>query len=541
VGGTVLIFIILELWRPCYFLTDDNLSGYFPVVTEAGRHLKAGQSPFYSDYLYGGHYDALRDIEYDIWQPQLLLLSLLADTPAKFWILDIDAFVLLLITVTGFTFLAWRLREMFSLPIPEDCLIFYTLSFVFGTYFLTVGPSWISFLVTQGCLPWLTLGIMEKKPVRGVFLVTIFTIHQILGGYLGLLVSGTLCLSVFALVVAWCRRSVQPVFVWGAGNVIGVLVLAPLLLLILDGFGHTRRIHGMSLDELSIFSIPPTTFLSSFFMGNWSELIARWMGDASLRSLSFPFLSSILACPAAWCILPALFAEGRWRYLDKLCLGLVLMLACLIIRPHALAVLMQHLPLFRSMRWPFREGLLFLFFFHLFLILRFPEKPPRWQTAAATFSLLVFLLPLPFIRPPTLNPLALDRQLLFSGRAEIFWSKVKATLKPTDEVAAVIDQDYWNKHWKDIPYTLLDTASFPAFFQVRCVSGYSTAAPLDQVPLKGFEPYFWFGAYGEAQVGAILARQPDLKLIRIESTHPLKITMSSGNGPAVDLSTDLPK
>ncbi len=544
VGVSFLIFALLEFWRPYYFLTDDNLSGFFPAVTEAGRHLKAGQSPFYSEYLYGGHYNALRDIEYDIWQPQVLLLSLLADTPARFWIIDIDALFLLLLNVTGFTILAYQLRREFSLRIPDVYIIFYTLSFVFSTFMLTIGSSWLNFLVTQSCLPWLTLGILETKTLRGLLFVTVFTLLQVLGGYLGLWVSGTLCLSVFALVVALCRHSVRPLFLWGAGNLLAVLALAPLLLSILDGFSHSRRIHGMAIEDLSAYSFPAPVFLFSLFAGNWTEICDRWVGDSDLHKLAFPYLLSILACPAAWCVPRALLGGPRWRYLDKLCLGLVAALVLFMIRPHALALLMQHLPVFRSLRWPFREGLLFLFFIHMLLVLRFPEKPARWQPGIATFSLLVFLLPLPFLRVPTLNPLTLDRQLLFSGRAEAFWSHVKASLKPTDEVATVIDLDYWNHcHEKneDIPYTLLDTASFPAFFQVRSISGYSTAAPLDQVPLKDIVPYYWFGAYQETQVGQILAERPHLKLIRIESIHPFKITLSDGAGDPVDLSADLPK
>lgn len=538
-GASVLVFILLEIWRPYYFLTDDNLSGYFPVVTEVGRHLKAGQSPFYYDYLFGGHYNGLRDIEYFAWHPFALVLSLLVDTGGRFWIVDIQAMLFLLITVTGFTILAHRLREEFSLPIPDRYLVFYTLSFVFSTYILTIGPSWIGFLVNQGCLPWLMLGILDRNLRRGTFLVAIFTVYEVFGGLSGLFVSGNLCLSVVALVVALCRRSIQPLFIWGAGSVIAVLMLTPFWLHILDGFAHSRRIHGMTLEQLSAFSIPPATFVSSFLLGNWSEPLARWYGDSSLCTLTFPYLSTILACPAAWCLLPALVGGGSWRYFDKLCLGLALVLVWLIIRPYGLAVVMYQLPILKSMRWPFREGLLFLFFIHLLLILRFPEKPLRWQTATAVFSLLMFLLPLPFIRPPSLNPLALDRQLLFSGRADAFWAKVKSTLQPTDEIATVIDVAYWNKNREHIPYTLLGTANFPSYFQVRCISGYSSTAPQDQVPLKTI-PEYWFGAFSEAQVGAILAERPDLKLIRIVSTHPLKIMMSTGNGPPVDLSADLP-
>jgi hypothetical protein len=146
----------------------------------------------------------------------------------------------------------------------------------------------------------------------------------------------------------------------------------------------------------------------------------------------------------------------------------------------------------------------------------------------------MFLAPVPFIRPPTLNPLLLDREYLFSGKAERFWALVKSQLKPTDEIATVMNETYWKNNSRDIPYTLLCTANFPQVFQVRCISGYEPTAPSDQMPLKTL-PLFWFGAYSDDQVAEILAQKPDLKLIRIESTHPFKITMSTGAGPPVDL------
>jgi hypothetical protein len=538
-GASLLIFAALQAWRPCYFLTDDNLSGLWPVVIEIGRHLQAGQSPFVSDYLFGGHYNQLRDISCQTWHPLVLGLSLLADTPAQFWIMDILALILLLLATAGFTVLAWRLRKEFSLPIPDAYLIFYTLSFVFSTFILTVGPGWIEFLASQSCLPWLTLGILDTRPLRGSLLIAVFTIHELLLGYLGLLVSISLCLSILALLVAVARRSICPVFCWAAGSLLGILLLSPLLLATFDGFAHTSRVHGMTLDLLTVFSIPPATFLSSFFLGNWAELIARGLGDKYLVTMQFPYLPMILACPAAWCLWPALFTPGRWRYLEKICLGLALFLVVLIIRPYDVAVVMQHLPVFRSLRWPFREGLLFLFFIHVFLVVRFRVSEPRWQFAATAIGLLLFLLPLPFIRVPSLNPLKADRQLLFSGRVQQFWRNVKTKLQPGDQIATVVDVQYWVMHGTDMPYSLMGTASFPAYLQLPCIAGYSVTAPIDQLPIKTV-PYFWYGAFRPEQVNDLLAERPNIKLIRLESVDPLKITMSTGNGPEIDLTPLLP-
>jgi hypothetical protein len=539
-GATVLICLALEWWRPCYFLTDDNFSCSWPVLMELGRHLKSGHSPFYSNYLFGGHYYMLRDMSFGVWHPFVLAVALLADTAAQYWMIDLLAFVLFAITVTGFTLLACRLRDEFKLDIPDGYLVFYTLSFVFSTFILTVGPSWIGFLATQSCLPWLTLALLEERPMRGTMLVALFTIHELLLGYLGLLVSVSLCLSVVALVIAIARRTIRPLFCWGAGNFLAVLLLTPLWLIIMDGFTKSSRIHGMSLADITVFSVPPAMFLSSFFTGNWTELLTRWHGDPELSTLGFPYLPTILACPAAWCIWPALFSRGRWGYLDKLCFGLAAVLVLLIIRPYWLAVIMQHLPVFRSLRWPFREGLVFLFFIHLFLILRFQAGTPRWQGAATVFSILAFALPLPFIRPPSLNPLALDRELVFSGKAQAFWDNVGAKLGPADQIATVVDVPFWEMNSRDVPYSVLGTANFPCVFRVHCISGYSVTAPADQVPLKTV-PYFWYGAFAGQQVDAILAERPDLKLIRITSTHPLTITMSAGNEPPVDLTPCLPK
>jgi len=534
VGGCLVIFGLLELWRPCYFLTDDNLSGLFPMLTEIGRALRVGHTPFTSNYLFGGNYNLLRDLDCIQWHPFTLLPTLLADTAARFWIIDISALLYLLLATVGFTLLVHTLREELSLKIPNLYLVFYTLSFVFSAYILTVGPSWLSFLGNQSALPWLALGILDRKVMRGTVLILLFTVHEILGAYPPLTISGGICLTFFAIGVARWRRSSQPLFCWFAGNLLAPLLLAPLLLKVLDGFGHSDRIHGLPLHELSVFSIPAATFPFSFLMGNWTEPIAHWHGDTNLVTLTFPVVSAILACAAAWCIIPALFGRWRWHPLDKVCLVISGCLIIFIIRPEWLTVIMYHLPFFRSMRWPFREAILFLFFIHLFLVLRFPERPPRWMPSLALFSLAMFLAPFPLIRPMTFNPFYLDRQYLLSGQADRFWAGVKTQLKPTDQIATVINWPYLVANSIDIPYTLLGTANYPEYFQVHCISGYSPTAPVDQLPLKTY-PWFWFGAFRDDQVQQVFAEKPDLRVLRILATHPLRITLSNGTGPPIDL------
>ena len=162
-GACLVIFLLLQIWRPCYFLTDDNLSGYYPSLIEMGRHWQHCRWPFVSDYLFGGHYDSSRDVGCLLWHPFTLLPMMLADTWVKFWLIDLIALLYLLLTTTGFTILAHQLRDEFKLGISNLMIVFYTMSFVFSMYVLLVGASWYTFLGNQSALPWLTLGILDRE------------------------------------------------------------------------------------------------------------------------------------------------------------------------------------------------------------------------------------------------------------------------------------------------------------------------------------------------------------------------------------------
>jgi hypothetical protein len=539
VGACTVIFLLLQWWRPCFFLTDDNLSAGFPVFTEIGRHLKSGQSPFVSDCLFGGHYNLLRDVSYLTWHPIWLASSLLADTPAKFWIVDIPAYFFLVLAAGGFTVLIHSLREEFRVDIPDIYLVFYTMSYVFSNYILTVGSSWLSVLGNQSALPWLVLGILDKKMLRGAVVIMVFTVHELLGGYIGLTVSTGLILSLFSAGVVLYRRSPAPLLAWCAGNVLALFALFPFLSPAIDGFLQAPRLGGYTLLGASAYNIPANVVTFSFFAGHWNEPVLRWGGDPLLKTLEFPYAWSLLACAAAWCIVPALFGSARWKPLEVLCLWICMILVVCIIRPDCVTLVMHLVPIVRVLRWPFREALQLLFFVHLFLALRSPGRLARWQPAIALWSLFMFLAPLPWVRVPSLNPLALDRQLVFSGAADKFWAQVKTRLKPTDEVATVIGERLWFLKPGHIPYALAGTANFSAYFQFIGISGYSQTAPLDQVPLKTV-PFFWFGAFKAEQMNDLWAQRPHLKIIQVMDASPLKISLLSKDAPPIDLTPYLP-
>ena len=374
----------------------------------------------------------------------------------------------------GIYLAAFSLRKEFSLKIPDAYLVFYTLSFVFSTYVLTIGPSWINFLGNQSSLPWLVLGVLNRRVLWGSCLVMLFTLNELLIAYAPLTTSIGLCVTAFAMGVAWSKRSWQPLFCWCAGNLMAILVLSPLFIMALEGFATPIAFGPFAPSAMTEFSIPAMTFPFSYLVGNWSEPWAILQGDKLLESLSFPYAGSLLACAAAWCVILVIVSRAPWQPLEKVCAGLAVILCLFVMRPIWLSNVIYYLPFFRSMRWPFREGIIFLFFIHLLLVLRYPARMPRWQAGVALFSLAVFVLPIPFIRVPSLNARVRDRQLLFSGDAESYWAKIKAQLKPTDEILTVVDWPHWKEYSShDIPFTLLGTGNLPAFFQVRCISGYS--------------------------------------------------------------------
>ena len=529
------LFACLEIWRPYYFLTDDNFSGLWPIMTEIGRHLKGGQSPFISNYLFGGGYDLSKDIAATFWHPFYLLTALLSDTAAKYAIMDLLALMFILLAAAGFTLLGNALVQEFNPKLPVIYILFYTASWLFSSYILMVGPSWIQFLGNQSALPWLALGVLDRRLLRGTFLIFIFSIHEIFSSYSPSTLINGICVFIFAGGIALMRKSATSVCSFIFGNIFAILVSSPFLVHVFLGFAHSARAGGMLLKDIDLYAIPSAIYPFSFFAGNWSGPVAASGGIKLVSVQVFPYVSILLACAAAWCLFPAVFNRRRWRGIELSCAAIITLMFIMTIRPPEVSAVMSHIVFIRSMRWPFREVLQLLFFLHVFLLIRPQGDERKWEAATALFSLAMFILPLPFQHALTFNSLTRDREEIFSGRAESFWGKVKGLIKPTDEIATVIPVKLWKKATSDIPYTMVGTANFPCYLKIKCVSGYAPTAPLDQMPLRKIHISYWFGAYDETQVSELLKARPDLKIIELTGVYPLRLALLS-DGETTDLS-----
>jgi hypothetical protein len=70
--------------------------------------------------------------------------------------------------------------------------------------------------------------------------------------------------------------------------------------------------------------------------------------------------------------------------------------------------------------------------------------------------------------------------------------------------------------------------------------GYSPTVPRDHVYTRTYA-FYPFGAYRPEQKQALMVERPELKFITLESLHPLKITLSSRDGPTIDLTPYVPE
>jgi hypothetical protein len=534
-GLSALIFGLLEVWRPYYFLTDDNLDGGLPFFTEVGRNLLAGHSPFISHHLFGGDYNLLRDPTYFTWHPLYLLVSLLAGTPFHLAIIDVDAFFMLMLATAGFVVLAHHLRREMPLALGDGWIIFYALSYTYTMMALTTGASWSNFLGNIASLPWLTLGIMQSKGWRGTGIVALFVINQTLGGHLAPTISNSIFLSLFALGLSVGRRSPMPLANWLGGYVIALVIMLPLLCPVIDGFNHSLRAAGVTLEDMQQNNIPAGLFPISIFLG-----MAAWPFDPHAQSLHVTYTLALGSAAAAWCVIPALASRAKWRGTQGATLLMVIFGAVMIIRPFFVTQLMAHLPLFKSMRWPFREFVQFQFFLHLFLVVRPPGLTLVAQRVSAFFGTFVYVVPLVFSPfAPTFNTMTWDRELLISGRYEDFWQHVRPLLKPGDRVAVIIPLNLYEDNRFEEPYILLGSYNYAALDGFINAWGYSPTVPRDQVYTKTYA-YYPFGAYHPDQRASLLAEKPDLQLITLESLHPLCITLSSRDGPVIDLTPFVP-
>ena len=511
--------LLLQAWRPFYFLTDDNLCGWTPVVVEVGRSLSQGSSPFQNPHLYGGAHDLARDpANLCLWHPLTLVLALLGQTPAFVALPDIYASLNLLLCAFATAHLLLRLRELQAPWLSDKRIVLLSLSFTFSAYALIAGASWATFLANQAALPILMLGLLHPKRRAGTLLVAGGVLHALLGGHLSPLIFSLLFLSTFIAIHCITTRSREMIARWIAGGALALLVASPLLLPAARGFASTPRSGSLAADFTSYLSIPLPVFVASFFGGKLSVLFENDAPNAIPSSLSH-----IVCCIGALAALHSIGARKRQRPLEWAFLLSALISVVFIVRPPWLTALLSHIPILRSLRIPMREVLAFVFFIHCWIALRPVALAPQMRRATLVVGAALFVASFASMGPPSFSNMERDRRLLLSGQAALFWDSLRPQLQSRSYIPAIeVPVPLLNANLDRVPWSLLGAYNYAALFRVPSRSGYyipglvpeeAGARPLDAV----------MGIYDLESAQRLQNKRPEVVILSLVSLDPPRI------------------
>ncbi len=575
VGWGLLILLLLQAWRPFFFLTDDNLVGLLPVLSALGRNLLHGQSPFWIGQLFGG-WDLLRDPSgLCLWNPFVLALALLTQTPLRFCVVDLFVGAHLLLAAFGCAHLLALWRARFGLGLGDRRLVFLSVSYAFSAFSIIVCASWSSFAPNIAAAPLALLGMFHSRRRTGVLLVAASTLMGILDGHLSPFAWAAVSLTAFALLWPLAARDAPSTCAaeptdsraahaacevplrWASGSLLAIGACAPLLWLAMSGFAHTARDSSFALREVVWMKVPALIFVLSWLVGSLSAL-----ADAGhpLLLVQLPSGAShaIAAAAGAHFVLLSLLsgrsggaagaqgeqgAQGErglphWARLDWLFGLLCASVLLLVARPAWLESVIERLPLLRSLRFPFREIWLFHLWTHGWMAWRGARLSPRLARLSALSGALTTVLSLVLWAPPTFSRLNLTRDWVLSGRAQRFWAWMKPRLPPGSRLLPVATQKQWEQFPK-LPLPLLCTFNFPALFDVPSPGGYV---------IKGMER----GRVRRGQVGgpaglrspaegkAALSRDPRLILVSVRSLNPLTLRFDGRNFHRIVLPHQIP-
>ncbi|MDP9003221.1 MAG: hypothetical protein M3N12_00340, partial [Verrucomicrobiota bacterium] len=238
------MFILLQIWRPYFFLTDDNMSGVLPGFADLGDTLRHGKVPHTTEGLYGGSYDLWRDPgSLTLCFPVHIAAMLLANTSFRLAAIDMVSLFNLLVGAIAMQACVRGFGRRFDREVPEWIAGFLAVSYITSSYSLAIGSSWFNFLGNQAALPIVALGLVATGRRKGFALVTTGMLYSMVGGHLAPFFFSALFLGMFSVILAGVEKNWQPIWRYLGGSMIAVIVVAPALVGFLSGFmGSSRNV-----------------------------------------------------------------------------------------------------------------------------------------------------------------------------------------------------------------------------------------------------------------------------------------------------------
>lgn len=517
--------IALQLWRPLYHLTDDNLDGFLPVFVEFSRRLWSGQNPFVSEALFGGGYNFLFDGGMGLLSPLLLLATPIGCTRWYYLAPDVIASLNLITIALAFCWAGVQLRQRLGLKITNGTLVFLSISYAFSAFNLVVNASWIGFINPQAAMPVIFAALYEPSRRRSILLITGATLFGFIGSHMHPFLYMNGFVGLLALFVARQQRSWKPLLALFAGVALAGLMVSPLLVPAMMGFSSSQRQAALAVGDATASRLPFVQLAASALLGPIAApLVPKMYVHSADPTFSTAIAFSLVNLPLIWMLV-------RKRKVSLLEVGIafcIVVAAFLIVRPIWLEMIMLKIPLLRSLRWPFREVADLNFFLHLLALLNLGSvmhRTARWGVVAGTAAFCVIFLG----AVPTFSPMYIDRDLIVSGKAAEFWQMLSDRIgeKPRVIVAAHPGL-VLGRQIQYAPYSLLGAFNYAALFNFVNVSGYSPTQAGSAASL-GYRPYHFGGIYWNAHAEHIWQQHPELTLMELLRNSPAIIRVRHGD------------
>ena len=526
--------LLLQCWRPYFFLTDDALADWLPPAVEAYRRLWEGRWPFYNEYIFSGVHLLGDPGVFCLLSPWALLSSFLAKTPYYFALADVLGTLSLITVAAAFCWSGLQLRRRFNLPIATGWIIALSLSYAFTPFNFIVNASWVGFFNAPAALPVIFAAAFEPRWRRALALQTGALLYAMFGGHMHPFTVLILTASGLLAAVAAVQRRWQPILVWAGAGALVLVLASPVLIPALTGFGQDRRSAGLPVQWASFQRVPLLPLVESFLLGPLSPASQENdIIDTSDHLYALTIAFSLVNIP----LLAALACRRRWSGVELCLLGGALCTVVNIVRPRWLAEVYTHLPMLRSLRWPFREIATLHFFTHALFLFIFQPVLTGVRRLAALVSgaagLLVYALVF-LCAAPTFWLFGPDRRLLISGEADRYWTALKTSggLRPGASFIVEAAPELLG-HWRPaVPFIVLGGFDHASTFRVHNLAGFSPSPPpatlrelMQEIRTK---PYFWGGVYNHEAAMNMMAARPGTERIVLTGVAPTRWEVVDG-------------
>lgn len=560
---SVLLFAVLQLLRPYYFLTDDNLTGFMPVMEEVLRRIWLGQNIFENPYLFGGGNFFKDPGSLGILNPVVLPVLFFPEQVRHLLMVEWVALVSFVLGSWAFVQMAKSLSRIYGLPDFPGAWIFLSLSWNFGLFSLAVGSSWLGFLGSQAAVPLLFWGMVERNARRSLLLLLVGAGYGLFCGHMHPFLMSALFFSLMVVPLALMEKRWGLLLRWGITYSVYLALLSPWLYFSLQEVGASVRQEELALDGAKSLSYPLILQMASLIAGpifSFDGLGAEYfrLSKAYMTSIAFTssgilfglllFRNSLRWKKACWFFvffsvfiffspkhvmfpylpfiaaalfgLTALLLKEGITTLEKVCLLFVPVLIVLLDRPDWLTSVISQIPVYRFLRWPVREVILMTFLFHVILLFNWQSFTARMRKFSMVAGVLMMAGFIAAHGNPSFSLMEIDRRLIISGEAAQWWKKIKSESGDAGPWIAVVDVKTLMQMDYRVPFTLTGSYNYPSFFEIRSLTGYCGNWIDMSKNWSGEKPYHWAGIFGPEEGARLRARNPELCYVEIKELGP---------------------